>query len=275
MRSKKVVLASAVLGLGLAGCGAAQSAADGGAAAVGSAPSTSPAPSPTASASAAPQQTASITKEQARTLAVAGTLKPSDVPGYEYESEKADADEEKFAAAVYKCLAAPAPDYLLEDPGLAFTKGGIQVYSSVDVLSTADEALADLKLAATKKGADCFAKTYRQDFENDGLAVAEMAIDLVPTSITGADGAFAYRLSMQLVGPGGRVGLVGWTAGAVVHGAQISVSVSHLDGSTPTLKRATDLLEIAVERARKAATGGVNTSPEELSSDATGRSNTV
>lgn len=260
MRSKKVtVAAAAALGVSLllAGCGGgAKIAADGAVTQPqnSAAPSTPAQPSASATPSTASGADAPMTDLRARMLAVAGVLQPTDFPGYDTEVQEDDETDAFFDTAMYKCLGAKQPTYLAENPGKSYTKDGTEIISSVDVVRTAKEALADLRVFTGGKGESCLEQTTKALAGSMGVTVTEFDITMSPVTVKGADEAFKVFIKMTLSGPGGSLSSSGWTIGAVVGGTQIGMDVSSEDGDTPKLGRAVELAELAVKRVKQAQT---------------------
>ena len=258
MRSNKVTAAAAAVDVALllAGCGGSgKSAADGTVTQPqnSAAPSASAQPSVSATPTVAPGKDAPMTDLRARMLAVAGVLQPKDFPGYTTEVQEEDETDRAFDAAMYKCLGTKMPTYLRENPGKSYKKDALEITSSVDVVSTAEEALADLRVFTSGKGeSSCLKQTSEAMFETMGVTASGFEVKMSPATVKGADEAFKVWMAMTLSGPGGQMSISGWTVGAVVGGAQLGVDTSSEDGNAPKLSQAIELAELAVQRVHAA-----------------------
>ena len=118
-------------------------------------------------AKAAPSPTPKVlTAAEAKAVAAAGILTAADMPGYTAKPGEADdAEDQATDAAIRTCVGSPVRDYLVSDPGREFTKGDLEVDSSVDVARTAAIAKAELAAYTSSK-----ADELRQDRVHQGCS---------------------------------------------------------------------------------------------------------
>lgn len=207
--------------------------------------------SPKVTASPAPSPTP-LTAAQAKTLAAAGILTAADLPGYEVApgEGESEADAKKLAA----CLGITHTPYLAVDNGRTFTKGDLEISSSVDVATSAVEAKAELAGYDSAKGVTCGKQQIAAFFTEEGLTVKTLNITRTPISVPGADGSFAYTLDVSATSPGGTIAArQGYQLGSLVGQVEIGLSVFSQGAPAVSLTEATALLVKAVERVKAAS----------------------
>jgi hypothetical protein len=224
--------AVAVALLALVGCGS--SGGD------GAKPSSSPTPK-------------ALTAADAKTVAAAGVLTAADMPGYTAEAQDPDdADDTATDAAFRTCIGSPARDYLYSDPGRSFTKGDLEVDSSVDVARTAEIAKAELDAYAGPKTEACAKAEFTKLFAGEGGTLTSYKQTPVTVTVPGSDGTFGVQFTLVLSGGGESTTLQGYELGALVGQVEVALSVFGTPEETLTVEQAQALLVKAAGRVKAA-----------------------
>lgn len=208
---------------------------------------------PRASSSPTPSPTP-LTAAQAKAVAAVGVLAAADLPGYTVTAEAPDPESEKDARALAACLGVTHAELIASDPGRTFTKGPLEITSSVDVAADATAARAELTAYDSDKGVTC-GKTQLTGFvSKEGLTVRKLDLTRSQITVTGADDAFAYTIDMSATAPdGSTVALQGYELGALAGQAEVSLSVLSQGPPAMTLADATALLTTSVSRVKDAS----------------------
>jgi hypothetical protein len=193
-----------------------------------------------------------ITRTAAARLVAAGTLRAGDLPGYRFARAKADADSARTQRELDLCVGGPAIRTVLDDPGVEFTKGPLEIDSSVSVVATAAEGRADL---ATTTGPDtkaCVEKVFTGLLAQQGVTVTNFTMTRVPMTVPGADGAFCYLARID-----GRKDVPATfrvvEGGALVGHAELEITAITFDGPLPPVASIRALLVRSVKRVKAAA----------------------
>lgn len=202
----------------------------------------------TPTAARASEMQSAITKSQAKKLAKAGVLKTGDLPGFKSTKRQVDPAIEDDEAALYECMGAPVPTYVVENPGLSFRKGPREITSRASVVDTVKHAKQDLKAYRSTKSAACYKQALISALEEQGVVIDTVSLKLVKAAVGGASGAFAYKYGVSGTVQGVRVQLRGFDISALLGQTELSVNTMRYDGAMPKLAEAVSLMEIAVAR---------------------------
>ena len=261
MHIRRAAASALVVGLALSGC------ADGDDP-LAEPPGETAVPTPSTPAEptiAAYPTTGPLTAAQAKTLAAAGVLLATDLPGWTVATRAADAEDDEADHAIKKCLRLPETPYLARDSGRSFDQGGVSINSKAEVTTSLDQATAELTARQGPDGARCF---------REYLAVpggGELILESVPVTVTGADRVIVFRVVLSGSGPTGPVSAGGFQLLAQV--GQVEISVDSFEGSrspTYTLEKLVDLAEIVVGRVRTTATPSPSASATPTATSTTG-----
>lgn len=228
------VVLCAALAATLGGCGGSSKGS----------PVTKTSPSPTA---------APLTAATAKALAAAGVLTKADLPGYTTAAQEHDASDDQTDAALAACLGVPTPTYLARDFGTAFTKGELEIDSSVDIATTAAAAKDELTAYTSAKAPTCVKQTLTAVLAKSGITVTSFTATPQPVTVSGSDTSFGYALTLAGTTQGQTINLSGYEAGALVGQAEVSLSTIASSQDAITLPQVTALLTTAVGRVRAAS----------------------
>lgn len=175
-------------------------------------------------------------------------LKKSDLPGFTAEPSTAEPEDAADERAFYKCLGVKVPKFAARNLGIAFTKGDLEIDSSVDVLTTVSKAKADMKLGASKKAPRCLKQVLITILEREGAEIETVSVKPVAVKVKGADIAAAYRYAAVATIQGTPLRLDGYSVTVLVGQTEISVSPGIFNGPKPSLKQSVALARIAAKR---------------------------
>jgi hypothetical protein len=211
----------------------------------GAAPSTAP-PKPT------------ISRAKARALVTAGTLRPGDLPGYHAErgtgtdvSPSPGAID--FGRELDRCVGGAGQSAAFVDgPGVAFTKGDLEIDSQVSVARTVPAAVADTAAFVSPKTAECLEKVFTSAFAYQKIVLTHFSARQAHPVIRGSDQTIGLRIRftitkdrsvvLRLVMLGSRVGQ-----------AEVSLVATAVGTALPSDATLTALLTRATKRVRAAA----------------------
>ncbi len=199
-----------------------------------------PAPYPTVS---------SVSTALAKQLAAAGVLTAADLPGWTTTSQTFDASDKSREDQDKECMRVALTPYAARDFGRTFEKDAVVISASADVTATREQSVAEMAAWHSLDGPRC----YRERFLKAGAA--EMTIDIVPTTVLGADDAVAYRVSFTIAGPSGIVRGGGFQIFALVGQTEITID-TYEEVATPTfsLEKLATLAGTVAQRVRTTAT---------------------
>lgn len=232
--------------------GAAVLTACGGSSQPGAKSSSSPSPSGSAATSEAP-----LTQTQAKSLADAINLKSSDMPGYTATPSSPDTPQDKQQAEQFAACAggtSPSKD-IVDVSSPDFDRGaGTQqqeVSSDVTVLPTVADVQRDLKALTGSKARGCISTFLdKQLSESAGQQVTfgKSTVTTLPTSASGADGSFGYRISSTATAAGQQIpftaDILGFSKGRV----EVELTAFSIGQPFPTNEER-DLFALLVRRA--------------------------
>jgi hypothetical protein len=192
-----------------------------------------------------------LTATQAKALAAAGVLTADDLPGY--TAKAGSADDPADQAALDACFGIPKTTYLAQDPGKEFTKGALEIDSSVDVVSTVAMAKAEMDAGAGPKGVGCIKSEGSKGAAKDGLTGAQVSATPQTLTVPGADQVLYFDLVLTGTSDGQQVEVHGSEAIARVGQTQIQLSTFAFAPPLPTSDEVVALLTKAVARVKAAS----------------------
>ena len=201
-------------------------------------------------ASTTPSAANAISKDKAKKLAKAALLKKTDLPGYQSGRQQADPTDAQYDAALYDCVGAVKPKYIVDNPGLAFTKGQLEIDSQASVVDTGKHAKADAKALNTAKGATCYQQVLRSAFEDQGVIVNTISVKLAKATVEGVRTAFAFKYDLTGTINGAPIRLQGFDLNVLVGQTEVGLSIYRYDGKRPKLNQLVLLAAPLVERIR-------------------------
>jgi hypothetical protein len=203
-------------------------------------------------ATAAPRVAAApLTPARAQELATAAILVDGDVPGYTATRQTLHPDA-GTSAALKRCLGVPPETYLWSDAGTSFTKGNVQIDSTVDVARSVAAAQTEITAQRGPQGGGCDEDNLKQALYDSGAAVESTSSRLLPVSVEGADDSFVYELSGTSMLVGRKVAFHGFEIGALIGQVEIGLTVAQTGSSSYPVADALALVKKAVDRVRAA-----------------------
>ena len=194
-----------------------------------------------------------LTEAKAKTVAAAGILTAADLPGYTAADQTHDASNDETDKKLATCLGVPAETYLTRNFGKSFTKGQLEIDSSVDVATSAASARTQLTALTSSKAPDCLKSTLTELLATSGLTVTSFTATPTSVRVSGADATFGYKLAFAGAGKGQQISFSGYEVGSLVGQVQVAVSVLASSAGTFSFDDTVALLTTATGRVKAAS----------------------
>jgi hypothetical protein len=211
-------------------------------------------------ADAATQRT--ITRSQAPAIAAAISLRHSDLPKLEQQSNPITKQEQQQNAELTACIGGvPNSEALVEtqSPTFAATGGSsLTVSSDTEILPSAALVAKDLAATVGPKGVPCFESQLRAELAGSVAKGQTLSIKTarLPPPVSGSDGTFGLRFTISVVAKQGSVAvknapvyadLIGFAYGQAEVGLNVVSS-----GTKPSTALERQLTATLLKRARTA-----------------------
>lgn len=195
-----------------------------------------------------------LTATKARTIAAAGVLRATDMPGHLRTKNSLGDRLEVSETWMAQCVGRKMGPYLTRNAGYTYLTSdlGIQVASSTDVARTLAAARADKATLTSARYRSCLRKAISAEAETDSVEITSFKATAIAPRITGADTTYGYVLDLGLRQSGIEATVQMLVVTSNVRHAEVSLVVSSV--GTPVSKSNTyRLLGTAVKRVKRAS----------------------
>ncbi len=191
-----------------------------------------------------------IDEDQARNLAKAGVLAKNDLRGYERERLRAGQQDDSSEVTLYKCLGLKAPVFAARNRGFSYAspEEAMSIETSADVASSAKAAKRFITAMNSEKAPRCLEEQMSAFAESNGASVKNVKITPKKISVSGADGAVAFRSRATFEGEFGSLKFHYSQIFLRVGPTEVSLRNDRYDGRTPGLALLASLTERLVKR---------------------------